>query len=146
MVCPKGKYPQRCEGGWAGWGATDTILSEKKLNPHGKSVAALQMVGAVKGGIFRFTMKQGEAQGAISRPTGSINAKWWLFISRGPLMPALPYSSWPPFRAETKVCGYVASMLQVLIQEHSFPLVFSDLHIYIFDISIHRISSDLTGI
>lgn len=71
MVCPKGKYPQRCEGGWAGWGATDTILSEKKLNPHGKSVAALQMVGAVKGGIFRFTMKQGEAQGAISRPTGS---------------------------------------------------------------------------
>ena len=60
-------------GGGAGWGETDTILSEKKLNPHGKSAAALQMVGAVKvaGGIFRFTMQQGEARGAIPRPTVS---------------------------------------------------------------------------
>ena len=56
-------------------GTTDTILSEKKLNPLSKPAGALQMVGAGASwgggaGLLRFTMQLGEAQGAITTPTG----------------------------------------------------------------------------
>ena len=57
-------------------GTTDTILSDKKLNPLSKPAGALQMVGAGaswgggEAGLLRFTMQLGEAQGAITTPTG----------------------------------------------------------------------------